>query len=82
MTFDVNLEREMEVYFVAMSTCKQRLNQTAGVKVSSLPTRQQLEKFLQSKGGSSRKLEQMTTWEQIQLTREYQQSLANSSKIA
>jgi hypothetical protein len=36
-----------------------------------LPTRHQLEEFLQTQG-YSRRLEQLSTWEQIQLTHEYQ----------
>jgi hypothetical protein len=50
-----------------MYTCDRfSIEQTA-----SLPTRQQLKMFLQTKG-SPKKLEQMSTWEQIQLTHEYQ----------
>lgn len=41
--------------------------------VQLLPTRKQLETFLQSKGINPSRLGQMSTWEQIQLTREYQQ---------
>lgn len=39
-----------------------------------LPTRQQLVTFLQSQGTNPEKLKQMTAWEQVQLTKEYQQA--------
>lgn len=66
-----------------MTTYTQLSNQSPNwsknTQPSLLPTRQQLEKFLQSKGVSAKKLGQMTTWEQIQLTHEYQQLVEGSS---
>jgi hypothetical protein len=38
------------------------------------PTRQQLQAFLQSKGMSPEQLKLMSSWDQVRLTREYQQS--------
>ncbi|HEY9698765.1 MAG TPA: hypothetical protein V6D10_15990 [Trichocoleus sp.] len=40
----------------------------------SLPTRQQLIALLQSKGLNPDQLKRMSVWEQIQLTKEYQQN--------
>lgn len=45
--------------------------QITSSQTTLLPTRQQLEQFLQIQG-STKKLEQLSTWEQIQLTHAYQ----------
>jgi hypothetical protein len=63
-----------------MTTYTQFSNQSRNAQCGLLPTRQQLEKFLQSKGIPARKLGQMSTWEQIQLTHEYQQLAGLSSR--
>ncbi len=79
MRLCVKFEKENGNVLVIMNTRKQlsnQSNQSTVVRSISLPTRQQLEKFLQSKGIPSQKLGQMSTWEQIQLTREYQQLMA------
>lgn len=54
-------------------------NRAKSAQPSLLPTRYQLESFLQSKGIPAKKLGQMSTWEQIQLTHEYQQLMESSS---
>lgn len=40
-----------------------------------LPTRQQLQAFLHAKGMNPDLLKQMSSWEQVQLTREYKQAM-------
>ena len=46
---------------------------------NSTPTRQQLQAFLQSKGVSPEQLKLMSSWEQVRLTREYQQQYASQA---
>jgi hypothetical protein len=40
-----------------------------------LPTRKELEAFLRSQGRDPYQLRRMSSWEQVQLTREYQQTM-------
>ena len=42
---------------------------------NSLPTRKQLQAFLQAKGINPDKLTYMNSWEQVRLVREYQQAI-------
>ena len=51
------------------------------LEAGSLPTRQQLIVFLQSKGLNPDQLKRMSAWEQIQLTKEYQQNLRSSKGV-
>lgn len=57
------------------------VTQMSVTQTGLLPTRHQLEKFLQSRGTSPKNLGQMSTWEQIQLTHEYQQSLVSDRRV-
>jgi hypothetical protein len=54
---------------------KQFQQEQSQKRVKLLPTRQELAAFLQSKNISPTKLNRMSAWEQVQLTREYQSSL-------
>jgi hypothetical protein len=62
-------DKKMTNFYTQFSTNHQGQRDT-----KLLPTRQQLIAFLQSKGINPEKLKQMTAWEQIQLTKEYQQA--------
>ena len=64
---------------IPLNSLFRQLSNSSTIAQPALPTRQQLEKFLQSKGISAKKLGQMSSWEQIQLTHEYQQLMASSS---
>lgn len=48
--------------------------QTPSKETNLLPTRQQLTAFLQSRGINPDQLKRMSAWEQVQLTKEYQQA--------
>lgn len=49
--------------------------QPTSPKTGLLPTRQQLVTYLRSKNINPAKLNHMTAWEHVQLTKEYQKSL-------
>jgi hypothetical protein len=63
-----------------MNTYTHLSNRATLTQTDSLPTRQQLEAFLRSKGITAKKLEQMSSWEQIQLTHEYQKLAEKSTQ--